>query len=118
MEEVVGAIEGALGIGFQSQGDFDHGYEMKRVGLGADGRAPWIWVSENEVPRGFVRPSDPRYAELNGLLKGLALRFPEFPESKTIVECSPSVLQAVAEACAKYSLHVEVIREGRSPLSN
>ncbi|MGD9542514.1 MAG: SMI1/KNR4 family protein [Methylocystis sp.] len=112
VENVLAALESELGVHFQSQGALDHGYEMKRVGLGADRRAPWIWVSENEVARGFVRPSDPRYEELNGLLKGTALRFPEYPQSATIVECNVAASPAVMDACARRSLPLEVIGEG------
>lgn len=110
--DVQAALEGALGVRFQSQGALSYGYEMKCVGLGADGRAPWIWLSENEVARGFVRPSDSRYEELKGLLKGTALRFPEYAQINTIIECNSGASSVVADACAKCGLPLEVIREG------
>lgn len=43
-------------------------------------------ISPNSVPRGFVRPDDPRYAELNNLLPGEALRYPEFPDVKILLK--------------------------------
>lgn len=112
IENVLEVLQSTLGVYFQSQGSLDHGYEMKRVGLGVDGRAPWVWVSENEVARGFVRPSDPRYKDLMGILKGTALRFPEYPHSNTIVECNTAASLAVADACVRRGLPLEVICEG------
>jgi hypothetical protein len=112
IEDTLLVLEEALGVRFQSQGALEQGYEMKRVGLGVDGRAPWVWLSENEVPRAFVRPSETRYEELKGLLEGSALRFPEFPSCTTIVECDPSVAPAVEDACVRRGLPLQVIHEG------
>jgi hypothetical protein len=112
LTEVASVLEGELRISFESQGTFAHGYETKRAGLGADGRAPWIWVSENNVPRGFVRATDPRYRDLVGLFEGTALRFPENPASKTIVQCNGAASPAVVHACSNRGLEFEVIHEG------
>jgi len=66
-----------------------------RDGQGIDdlGYPTYFWphlagISPNRVPRGFVRHSDPRYAELKDRLPGEALRYPEYPDIKVLLKVS------------------------------
>jgi len=98
------ALAKSLNAPFRDMGLFDHGYPLYRCELGTEGMAEWVWMSPNEVPRGFVRKSDPRHDELIGLLPGTALRMPQYPEVKLILEFTSGVAQRVRSACAGASV--------------
>ena len=101
LAEVLGI---ALGARFEDQGDESHGYSVARAALGSAAAPAWVWISPNLVPRGFIRRSDRRYAELAGSLPGLGLRAPEHPDIKYFVEYSNDLALPVQAAVEKAGL--------------
>lgn len=101
MDDLCAALSKALGVEFEDQGDEDHGYRLIRAALGASGAPAWVWVTPNVVPRGFVRRSDPRYAELASMLPGTGLREPDHPSVVYLVDCTDSLAPRVHAALAK-----------------
>jgi hypothetical protein len=80
------------------------GYPIRRCQLSPAGKHEWIWLSPNEVPRGFVRIKDKRYEELKHLLPGTALRVPELAEVTVFVDCTDGVRELASEACMSAGL--------------
>ncbi len=75
---------------------------------------PFAFLSPNEVPRGYVSDDNPRYAELVDLLPGTALRFPEYPDCRFILECDLEITTRVKAALSKAGLDfVSVLEENR-----
>jgi SMI1-KNR4 cell-wall len=101
LDNLGNALGKALGVGFDDQGDQSQGYRTIRAAMGTKLSPAWVWISPNLVPRGFVRPSDQRFAELAGVLPGTCLRAPEFPSVTYFVEytevLAPQVLAALAK---------------------
>ncbi|MCB6185140.1 SMI1/KNR4 family protein [Leeia sp. TBRC 13508] len=69
-----------------------------KEGQGIDdlGYPTYFWphiagISPNRVPRSFVRSDDPRFSELNNLLQGEALRYPEFPDVNVLVKLTSDI---------------------------
>ncbi len=109
LDEAVDALEAQLRVTFEPAQSCDHGYPIRRCAFGR-GRPPdWAWLSPNRAPRGFVRESDPRYAELVGLLPGTALRLPDHPEVDIVLQCTEGAVDRIVEACARAALRSTVI---------
>jgi len=103
---VVGVLESALNITFEAPDTFAYGYPVyqRQISTDSDGLPETIWLSENEVSRGFIRPSEPRYDELIHRLPGTALRMPDYPEVKFILQYSGGIADRVKNACKQASL--------------
>ena len=106
IDEVAVALARLLKTRFEPADSDAHGYPIRRGALGTKRNPQWVWVSPNEVPRGFVRPTDRRYGELKDLLPGTALRLPDHPEAKVIVDCTDDIAQFVREACHRASFRI------------
>jgi hypothetical protein len=63
------------------------------------------------VPRGFVRPEDPRYAELKDVMPGRAPRFPELPPDSYILSATNGVLQRVIKGCIEAQVTVRPFQD-------
>lgn len=99
VEEVVARLSAALGVPFDPPDARTQSYPQHRAALGNAERREWLWLSPNEVPRGFVRAGDPRYDELKDLLPGRALRYPEAPAGCLLLAPTYSARTRVVEAC-------------------
>lgn len=84
LEELVIKIGSILRIKFEDPDTNLYGYKHFR----GKRRASWIWISPNQVPRGFVREDDARYEELKGQIKGNSLRHPELPSNSILLKFS------------------------------
>lgn len=98
IEAAVQRFSAALGVKFDMAGSDNSGYPIYRWPLGDGQHREWAWLAPNQVPRGFVRTSDERHAQLSGLLPGTALRFPEYPDMRFIVTCTYGVAGRVRTA--------------------
>lgn len=98
---LVATLEAHLKITFDAPDSWNHGYPIYRAQLGTKAQPEWIWLSPNTVPRGFVRESDRRYAELRDRLPGTALRFPELPPESYLLHADDKRQSAVLAACAE-----------------
>ncbi|VTU00634.1 SMI1 / KNR4 family protein OS=Campylobacter gracilis RM3268 GN=CAMGR0001_1338 PE=4 SV=1: SMI1_KNR4 [Gemmataceae bacterium] len=107
LEDVKSRLAAILSVAFDPPDAGDHGYPTHR----ARQNSGWIWISPNAVPRGFVRPTDPRYTELKNLMPGSASRYPELPENSYLLSASEAILPAVVDACARCRLLVRPLHE-------
>jgi hypothetical protein len=103
---VAQALGGALGVSFDDQGSWAHGYPVWGSSLGDERNPQWCWISPNEVSRGFVREDDERFKKLSGRMPGVAKRFPEFPEVVVEISFTDEVGEVVREACKRSSIQV------------
>jgi SMI1 / KNR4 family (SUKH-1) len=111
VEKVIASLASSLKVGFDPPNTLMHGYPTYLVRFQANGIPEWVLVGPNSVPRGFVRPNDPRYAELKDLMPGHARRFPMAPAESYIVSTSDGVRSKVIDACVGYQLIVRPLRE-------
>jgi hypothetical protein len=111
LESVIDFLASSLKIRFDPPNPLAHGYTTYLARFDTNGIPEWILVGPNFVPRGFVRPTDPRYAELKDLMPGHALRFPMAPAESYIVSTSDGVCSKVVEACVGYGLIVRPLRD-------
>jgi hypothetical protein len=100
-----------LRVTFDSPDTWASGYPVHRGRMGSEEQPEWVWISPNSVPRGFVRPDEPRYAELKGLLPGRALRYPDLPEDGYILGATDRVRSQVIDACAQSRMRVRPLSD-------
>lgn len=111
VDKLIAFLGSSLKVGFDPPNMLMHGYPVY-VARSQTGSMPqWVVVSPNSVPRGFVRPNDPRYSELEDLMPGHALRFPEAPADSYIVSTSDGVRSKVINACLKSRVIARPLRE-------
>ena len=82
--KIINNIETILQVKFEEPDTWAHGYPIYRC----EYNEGWIWVSPNNVLRGFVRRDDDRYEELIKKTEGNALRYPELHENDILVSFS------------------------------
>jgi hypothetical protein len=111
IEKLIAALASSLKVGFDPPNTLMHGYPVHFARFQANDIPEWVLVGPNDVPRGFVRPSDPRYAELKDLMPGHALRFPMAPVESYIISTSDGVRSKVIDACVRYRLIARPLRE-------
>lgn len=104
-------LSSKLGVEFDTADSWAHGYPIQRAALGTAGNPQWLWLSPNTVPRGFVRPDDPRYDELKDLMPGTALQMPELPSDSFFLSATDGVRANVLEACLRSQIVVRPLRE-------
>jgi SMI1-KNR4 cell-wall len=101
---LIATLEAHLKITFEPPNSWNHGYPVYRALVGTKAKPECIWLSPNNVPRGFIRESDRRYSELRDLLPGTALRFPELPPESYLLETNGERQSALLAACAELGL--------------
>jgi SMI1 / KNR4 family (SUKH-1) len=111
IETVKSQLSKALAAGFDPPDVWAHGYPVHRAALGSESSPEWLWISPNTVPRGFVRPDDPRYVELKDLLPGEAARYPELPANSYIFIVTDTALPRVINACRESHLSVRPLHD-------
>jgi hypothetical protein len=111
IEQVTSGLSSSLGVAFDPPDTWAHGYPTHRARLGTASNPEWVWITPNSVPRGFVRPDDPRYAELRSLMPGYASRFPEVPAGSYILGATEGARTKVIEACTRAGTIVRPLRE-------
>jgi len=111
IEEVKSQLSSALSVKFDPPDLWAQGYPVHRARVGTKNAPNWIWISPNLVPRGFVRPDDPRYEQLKDLMPGNAARFPELPAGSYILSSTDKVRSKVIDACTRFQHIVRPLRE-------
>jgi hypothetical protein len=111
IEAVKSKLSSALAVTFDAPDSWAHGYPTHRARLGTENNPEWVWISPNVVPRGFVRPDDPRYSELKDLMPGNALRFPELPAGSYLLSATVGARSKVLRACARSRMTVRPLCE-------
>ena len=111
IEAVKSHLSSALSTEFYPPDCRAHGYPMHRAQLGTGASPEWVWMSPNTVPRGFVRPNDPRYRELKDLMPGTADRFPGLPADSYILKTTDGVRSDVILACLQSRVSIRPLRE-------
>jgi hypothetical protein len=104
-------LSASLGISFDPPDSWDHGYPTHRARLGTENSPQWVWISPNDVPRGFVRPDHPRYDELKDLMPGYAARFPGLPPDSYILSATDGVRSQIIQGCDRSRLVLRPLRE-------
>ena len=84
IEQMVDEIQQLLKIDFTGPDYYASGYPIYR----GNSNGNLVWVSPNEVPKGFVREDDARYEELKKEMEGTTLRYPEVPASSLFIQVS------------------------------
>ncbi len=97
----------ALRMTVTDQGDWAHGYPTLHGRAKEPGSLVQFWLTPNEVSRGFVRKEDPDYKSLVRLLPGKALRVPEHPDCKFLLEANELSADALLDACARAGLKAQ-----------
>jgi hypothetical protein len=90
VDELAGALAGASGRDVDDQGSWNHGYPVRRLGMGEGGSA---WVTPNRVPAGFRRDGEDVVATPE-----TALRLPSDPRCRVLVEVTPDAEVPTREA--------------------
>lgn len=108
---LLSTIEKTLRTKFDPPDSWAHGYPTYRAALGTKREPQWLWITPNQVMRGFVREDDSRYHELKDLLPGFGLRYPELSASSWIVQATDEVRQKVVEAFVKCQIPVQALRD-------
>lgn len=111
IETVKEKLSASLGVSFDPPDSWDHGYPTHRARLGSVDDPEWVWISPNDVPRGFVRSNYSRYEELKDIMPGCAARFPELPPDSYILSATDHVRSRIMEACALSRLVLRPLRE-------
>lgn len=111
IENVKADLSLSLETFFDPPDTWAHGYPTHRARLGTQKNPEWIWITPNTVPRGFVRPDDPRYSELKDLMPGSASRYPEAPSDCYILAATDGVRSKVIEACVRSRIVVRPLHE-------
>jgi hypothetical protein len=111
VEAVKAGLAAALGVTFDPPDTWAHGYPTHRARLGGKTSPQWVWISPNTVPRGFVRPDDPRYAELKDRLPGEADQYPGLPAESYLLSATDRVRSRVVGACVQSGLTIRPLRE-------
>lgn len=108
IKEICQILENFLGAKFDEPNKFDHGFDQYKMQL-KDG---WIWLSANQVLKGFVRMDHPRYLDLIELSAEKALRFPELPEGNLIIRFSnQSIENRVLEMFKVKAIEIKPLEE-------
>ncbi len=112
IQRITSELSAALGAAFEPVDTYAHGCAMHhRARLRREDDRQWVWLSPNNVPRGYVRPNHARYAELKDLLPGFALRFPEVPADAYILRATETVRAEVVRACVQARIAIRPLRE-------
>lgn len=111
IQRIASELSAALGVTFEPLDTYAHGYATYRARLGTKDNPQLAWLSPNNVPRGFVRQDDARYAELKDLLPGFASRFPEVPADAYILSATEAVRAEVVRACVQARMVIRPLRE-------
>jgi hypothetical protein len=100
-----------LGVHFEPADCDTYGYPVYRARAGTATNPEWLWISPNLVPRGFVKPDDPRYEELRTLLPGEAYQYPELPDSSYLLKVTDGLRTAALRACKELSIDIRPLTE-------
>lgn len=92
LEELVGRLSATLQLEFENLGADDQGYPIFRAAVGRSRQPEWIWVSPNQVPKAFVRADDDDFDALKERCAGMALRYPELPDTACLLEVTDGAL--------------------------
>lgn len=111
VERLKADLSRRLGVVFDPTDCWAHGYPTERAPLGDEQNPQWLWMSPNEVRRGFVRDDDPRYSELKHLMPGFGERFPGLPVGSYILDATDGVRARVLDACRQCGLNARPLCE-------
>jgi hypothetical protein len=111
IESIKSQLSSRLTAAFDPPDSWAHGYATYRARLGTQLNPQWLWLSPNNIPRGFVRSDDARYAQLKDLLPGNAPRYPDVPQDSLILSVTSGVRAKVIGACIDSQLRIRPLRE-------
>lgn len=110
-EEMKVQLGAALHVNFEPPQTGDHGYPASRARGGTQDNPQWLWLRPNLVPRGFVRPEDPRYESLRHLLPGEALQYPLLPGSACLLRITGQWKPQVLRECRRLQFDIRPLAE-------
>jgi len=90
LPQIAQELEQALAIKWIGPDTWAHGYPIYR----ASWNGGVIWLSANEVPKGFIRPDEAGYEELKHKMEGKALRYPELPPTGLLLKVDDEAQEA------------------------
>ena len=88
LDELVQVLQRILLTEWTGPDSWAHGYPVYRTKWNDN----WIWMSPNEVPKGFVRKGEDRYEELKEAMNGTALRYPELSRTAIFLQLSDGAI--------------------------
>jgi len=98
IEDFTQRLAKVLKVEFEAPNSYEQGYPIYRANVGRSQVPEWIWVSANQVPKGFIREDDDEYEELKDSRPGLAKRYPELPEHSFLLTVTDGVAPSVTGA--------------------
>lgn len=104
-------LTATLGVKFDKPNLVDYGYPTYLGRMQVRRKDEAMWLSPNDVPRGFVRPDDQRYDELRNSLPGEAKRFPELPSDSYLISATAGLYKQLVNACAQIDLELRPLKE-------
>lgn len=109
LEDAAHRLGAALRMTISHQDAWAHGYEM--FFGSADNAASQVWISRNEVARGYVRDDDDEeeYRAVADLLRGVGLRYREHPDCALIVEARDLPTDKLLAGCGRAGLVARVL---------
>jgi hypothetical protein len=110
-DRITTELTSRLGISFDPPDTWADGIPVRRGHLGTGDPPVWVWLSPNNVPRGFVRPDEPRHDELKNLMPGYAPRYPELPVDSFILSATEEICQELFDACVQAQMQVRPMTE-------
>lgn len=103
----VAQLDALLGTVAHDAGAYGQGYQLYHYQLRGGG----VWVSSNRVPRGFVRRDHRDYDLHKDRMPGTALRFPEWPQVRNVVNCASEALREALRGILSRAGHVTVLMD-------
>lgn len=111
IEKIKSQLSTALAVEFDPPDLWAHGYPTHCAALGTTADPEWLWISPNDVPRGFVRSDDPRFSALKDLLPGTAPQYPELPIDSFIFNVTSGVRTRLFDALIECRRAVRPLRD-------
>jgi len=71
----------------------------------------WVWVTPNQVAKGYVNDGEACPPDLLPLTQTLGLTFPELPEHALLLEASEDGEERMMAACRQAGLEITLLRE-------
>lgn len=95
-----------LKISFDSLDLSMYGYSMYLANMSTSETREWLRISPNDVPKGFIRPQGPRYAQLKNAMPGAGKQYPMLPDKCLILSVTDGACEALIKGCSEIYLPI------------
>jgi hypothetical protein len=101
IDKFLSELSKLLKIKFDPPDMWSKGYPIYRAGLKNKKMPQWIWISPNDVSRGFVRKEDKDYDKLKNLSTGIGKIYSNLPQKSYIISTTDDIRELVINAITK-----------------